>query len=309
MTLNDSVLGKKFPVLNAGHIVLMDVMGSDQAILEAARTSYQGGISKRSDDRTLLRYLFRHQHATPFESCTLKFHVKLPIFVERQWARHRTAGWNEVSARYSVLPEEFYVPNKEAVAAQSTSNKQGRGEAVDDGLAVKFQKETEEYARSEFDLYHRRLDAGIARELARINLPLGTYTEKVWWINLRNLLHFVDLRSDKHAQLEIREFSHTIGEILSHVFPMTWEAFLDYQFNAVTLSALDVSVISKLTSMLDQGVSVPVESSLFRTAPMYRSCLPAEWLNSIDEKGRCREFDEFVEKAARLGIVVAPSEG
>lgn len=237
---------KTFKVLDHGFIRILDWMGSDDAILEAARTTHKS-TDQVQDDRTLLRYLFRHWHTSPFESCVLKFHVKLPIFVERQWARHRTAGWNEISARYCELPEEFYIPEAKDICEQSKSNRQGRSKQSDEQVAKYFQDSTRAACEDAFDVYHTALDNNVARELARIGLPLGTYTEKVWWVNLHNLLHFLRLRMDGHAQWEIRQYANIIGEqIVAKLWPWTWEAFLDYRHNALTLSAQEIRVIQCL---------------------------------------------------------------
>jgi thymidylate synthase (FAD) len=246
---DNSVIGRKFDVLDHGHIVLMDHMGDDAAIVQAARTCYQKGTKKVNDDRNLIRYLMRNRHSSPFESCVAKFHVKLPIFVERQWARHRTAGWNEVSARYSELPEEYYIPRTEDVCAQSKINKQGRDEPIESASADAFRAHSKDVARYAFDVYHTSLECDIARELARISLPLGTYTEKVWWINLKNLLDFLSLRMDSHAQWEIRQYANIIGhQIVATLFPLVWEAFVDYRLDAMTLSGPEVKhLYSRLT--------------------------------------------------------------
>lgn len=245
--MQNELKGVRFPVLNHGHIILLDAMGSDQDVVDAARTAYQMGTKQVSDTRTLLRYLFRNAHTSPFECAVIKLHVKLPIFVERQWARHRTAGWNEVSARYSELPEEYYVPELETVCEQSGTNKQGRGDAMPEAYAADFQQAVTSVAKGAFDRYHQDLEQKVARELARINLPLGTYTEKVWWINLKNMLGFLGLRMDSHAQWEIRQYANIIGEqIIKPLFPECYQAFLDYQLQAMKLSRLDIGVIQRL---------------------------------------------------------------
>jgi thymidylate synthase (FAD) len=231
--------GKTFRILDHGHLVLMDVMGSDQDIVQAARTSYQQGTKSVSDDRTLLRFLMRHNHATPFEMAQLKFHVKLPIFVERQWIRHRASSTNEMSARYSELPEEYYVPDASVVGIQSQFNKQGRGAAADELIASQFLDRVQGSCKSAFIGYGNSLRDDIARELARIELPLGTYTEKVWSADLRNLLHFLGLRMDSHAQWEIRQYANVIGQIVKELFPLTWEAFEDYRLGATSFSRID----------------------------------------------------------------------
>lgn len=285
------LIGKKFPVLNHGHVVLVDVMGNDGAIVDAARTCYQKGTRPVSDDRTLLRFLMRHRHTSPFESCSIKFHIKLPIFVERQWARHRTAGWNEVSARYSELPEETYVPTPESVCVQSATNRQGRGDTMEE-YAEEFIRHSNEHAAKSFEVYHADLKQEVARELARINLPLSTYTEKVWWTNLHNLLHFLALRMDSHAQKEIRDYATVIGErIVKPLFPITYEAFEDYRLGAVMLTRLDV-----LASQFCQS-----EPGL---AAFEAAChtIPDLKVNGWD-KEKCRERDECRVKLERLGIL------
>jgi thymidylate synthase (FAD) len=250
------LVGRVYPVLDHGHVVLMDYMGSDGDIVEAARTSYKKGTRVVSDDRTLIRYLMRHRHTSPLESCQIKLHIKLPIFVERQWARHRTAGWNEVSARYSELPEEYYVPDPENVLAQSKTNKQGREEILPPSSVDEYIDNCRTIPKGAFAAYHADLENGVARELARVNLPLSTYTEKVWWINLHNLLHFLGLRMDAHAQKEIRDYATIIGEqIIAPLFPLVWEAFQDYHphMGGMLLSRLEIGVIVSLKKFAKDG--------------------------------------------------------
>jgi len=248
-------------VLDHGHVELVDVMGGDAEIVAAARVSISGeGVRPVSEDRALIRYLLRHRHTTPFEMVVFKFRVKAPIFVFRQWHRHRMASINEMSARYSEMPEQFYVPQHEHVAFQATQNKQGRAETVPYALAGHFQDAVCRGAAAAFHDYHTfigRAEAadianhdcfdgddaatlkgggGIARELARINLPLGTYSEMIWKIDLHNLLHFLRLRLDEHAQYEIRAYAEVIAEMVQKYCPLAYEAFVDYQLQAVTLS-------------------------------------------------------------------------
>jgi len=291
--MTEELKGKKFPVLDHGHVILVDYMGCDADIVQAARTSYQKGTTHTSDDRTLIRYLMRHRHSSPIECCTIKLHIKLPIFVERQWARHRTAGFNEVSARYSELPEEYYIPEEEDVQAQSNTNRQGRGDGLDTGVVEEFLSGTKTTGKEVFERYHEDLNNGVARELARINLPLGTYTEKVWWCNLYNVLHFLSLRMDSHAQWEIRQYANIIGnEIIKPLFPAIWEAFEDYRLNSMQLTALDVGVIQRLTE-LDYNKHTPFHDIDFM------DCQDPSW------KGleRCRERDECLVKLINLGLV------
>lgn len=242
----DELLGKEFKVLNHGFVRLVDYMGGDESIVQAARVSYGKGTKTVSEDRTLIRYLMRHQHTTPFEMVEFKFHVKLPIFVARQWIRHRTANVNEYSGRYSIMPEEFYLPEESAIKYQSKSNKQGRDS---DEVPPEIRKRVLEILttgqRSSFEGYQEMLDYDIARELARINLPLSLYTQWYWKIDLHNLLHFLKLRLDKHAQYEIRCYAEKIAEIVKIVVPLAYEAFEDYVLNAVTFSKNELIILKK----------------------------------------------------------------
>lgn len=236
-------MNDKLPVLDHGHVILLDHMGSDQDIVAAARTSYQKGTKKVSDDETLLRYLYRNRHTSPFEMAYLKFHIKAPIFVFRQWHRHRTFSINEVSARYSELPEEMYSPELFAIRAQSKTNKQGRDEPIDENDAKNFKAMADYLGHGVFRQYRGFLENGIARELARIPLPVSTYSEMVWSGNLKNTLDFLALRMDSHAQYEIRVYAEAIGSIVERLFPLTWDAFWDYRFSAMTLSQPEIDFI------------------------------------------------------------------
>lgn len=245
-TLQHPLLNREFKVLDHGSVTLVDFMGTDQDIIATARNCYKTAV-KRSDDETLLRYLMRHFHSTPFERCRIALHVKLPIFVERQWVRHRTAGQNEVSGRYSELPEETYLPPHEDVCYQSAENRQGRSGVVDAVAYEKFRQGCLESSSVAFENYHEALADNIARETARINLPLSTYTEKTWWMDLHNIMHFLSLRMDSHAQKEIRVYADIIGkEIIAQLYPMTWQAFLDYRLNAEKFSAPELTLLSKV---------------------------------------------------------------
>ncbi len=291
----DDLIGEKFNILNHGHVILLDSMGNDHAIASAARTSYQKGTKTRSDDRSLIRYLMRHQHTSPLESCTLKFHIKLPIFCERQWARHRTAGWNEVSARYSELPEEYYIPKIDSICEQSKTNHQGSGNSVDKEYAADFQKATSELSSASFNRYHLDLEMKMAKEMARINLPLGTYTEKVWWINLHNLFHFLKLRMDFHSQAEIRAYATVIGEeIVSKLFPLAWEAFVDYRLEALVLSRLDTEVIQRIMQKNKDFCG-----RLAMRRDLFMECQDESWAGLKN----CRERDECFEKLQFLGVM------
>lgn len=241
----EEILDKEFKCLNAGFVRLVDYMGGDESIVQAARVSYGKGTKTPSEDRILLHYLMRHLHTTPFEMVELKFHVKLPIFVARQWIRHRTANVNELSGRYSIMKDEFYVPSEDTIKAQSAKNKQGRAdEEVSADLRRKVLDTILFDQQSSYKRYEEFLDDNIARELARINLPLSLYTEWYWKIDLHNLLHFLKLRMDRHAQYEIRIYAETIGQIVKCVAPMAWEAFEDYVLYGERFSKSELMVIA-----------------------------------------------------------------
>lgn len=231
------------PVLDHGLVRVIDYMGDDAAICQAARVSYGRGTKAVSDDRGLIRYLMRHWHSTPFEMCEVKFHVKLPVFVARQWIRHRTANVNEYSARYSILDREFYIPAPEQLAAQSVVNNQGRGQVLEGAEAARVLDLLREDAMRSYDHYEDMLtpDAeagklGLARELARMNLPANIYTQWYWKIDLHNLFHFLRLRADAHAQYEIRVYAETMCQIVKDWVPSAYEAFEDYRLGAVSVS-------------------------------------------------------------------------
>jgi thymidylate synthase (FAD) len=244
--------------LDHGFVRVVDYMGDDGAIVQAARVSYGKGTRRLSEDRGLIRYLMRHSHTTPFEMATIKFHVKLPIFVARQWIRHRTASVNEYSARYSVLDREFYIPDSAHLAAQSSNNKQGRDHPLTEHEANEVLRILRADANKNYDDYvwmlnegenGERLDAdrvGVARELARMNLTLNTFTQWYWKVDLHNLMNFLALRLDAHAQYEIRVYAEIIKSILSKWVPHTYEAFEEYRLNEKRLSATAVKIISAL---------------------------------------------------------------
>ncbi len=245
------------PVLDHGFVRVVDYMGDDAAVVQAARVSYGKGTRQVREDRGLIRYLLRHRHTTPFEMCEIKLHVKLPIFVARQWIRHRTANVNEYSARYSILDGEFYVPAPDHLAAQSTANRQGRGDVLEGEEADRVLRILNEDASRAHANYQAMLNAdadgtpidpaadGLARELARINLPLSTYTQWYWKTDLHNLMHFLSLRADPHAQYEIRVYADEMMEILRAWVPATAEAFEDFVLGAATLSKGALAVVRR----------------------------------------------------------------
>lgn len=243
----EEVLGKEFKCLDKGFVRLVEVMGNDSSIVQAARVSYGKGTKSVNEDRNLIRYLMRHRHTSPFEMVEYKFHVKLPIFVARQWIRHRTANVNEYSGRYSIMNDEFYVPDQDAVRKQSKTNKQGRAnEPIDPEVASKFISDIQETQQSLYDKYNHYLQDEIARELARINLPLSTYTEWYWKIDLHNLFHFLQLRLDPTAQYEIQEYARAIAKIVEATVPIAYEAFVDYRLEAVTFSRLELKILNTM---------------------------------------------------------------
>lgn len=242
-----SLIGKEFPCLDKGFVRLIDVMGDDAAIVQAARVSYGAGTKQVHEDRGLIRYLLRHAHTTPFEMVEFKFHVKLPIFVARQWIRHRTANVNEYSGRYSEMHDEFYLPDPDQIRPQSTMNRQGRGDErmAPDRVAAITASMAEAQA-SMYASYRSMLDDGLARELARINLPLSNYTEWYWKTDLHNLFHFLRLRIDPHAQHEIRVYGEAMASIVQHVVPVAYEAFEDYSLHAMRFSRPELRVLQTL---------------------------------------------------------------
>jgi thymidylate synthase (FAD) len=265
----DALLGQEIPVLDHGFIRVVDYMGNDDAIVQAARVSYGSGTKSIGDDRNLIRYLLRHRHTTPFEMAEIKLHIKLPIFVARQWIRHRTASVNEYSARYSLLDREFYIPNEEAIASQSRENKQGRAGPVSADRAGEVTKAMTETAERAYATYLELLNEmvegfvqdpekqGVARELARAVLPVSFYTQWYWKIDLHNLLHFLVLRADAHAQYEIRCYALEILKIVRAWVPHVYDAFVDYRFDAVDMSGPALRVLRKIIAgeRVDQASS------------------------------------------------------
>lgn len=250
----EAMLFQPIPVLDHGFLRVIDYMGDDAAVVQAARVSYGRGTRAVTEDRGLIRYLMRHRHSTPFEMCEIKYHVKLPIFVARQWIRHRTANVNEYSARYSILDREFYIPAPEHLAAQASDNRQGRGAVLDGAEAAEVLRLLRQDAAATYDHYAWMLNEdaadparqGLARELARMNLTLNTYTQWYWKTDLHNLLHFLSLRADPHAQHEIRVYADAMMATVAAWVPACHEAFREYRLGAVTLSAGMLAVVRRL---------------------------------------------------------------
>ena len=243
----DAILDKKFKVLDKGFVRLIDYMGSDERIVAAARVSYGAGTKTMRQDRGLIHYLLRNDHTSPFEQVVYTFHAKMPIFVARQWIRHRMARVNEISGRYSVMKNEFYVPDASDVAFQSTNNKQGRSsQPAPKRMQQKVQRTLGEQQEQAYAQYRALLDMDIARELARINLPLSLYTEWYWQIDLHNLFHFLRLRLDPHAQKEIRAYAQIIQELARRVCPLAFEAFEDEIAESVRLSGTEAAAVRRL---------------------------------------------------------------
>jgi thymidylate synthase (FAD) len=286
-----SLDGTTLKVLDDGFVRVVDVMGDDSSIVQAARISYGKGTKRLSEDRGLIRYLMRHHHSTPFEMCEIKLHVRVPMDCWRQWIRHRTANVNEYSTRYSEAIDAFQSTGPTEWRSQSTTNRQGSSAFVDEVSSEELtirEHELHEHARS---VYKHRLAAGVAREQARKDLLLSTYTEAYWKIDLHNLFHFLSLRMDAHAQHEIRQYATMIGnEIVAKWCPIAWEAFVDYRLNGIFLSRLDQEVIQKCQTQNTEDVMILAKS--------------LGWLDDDHKPKRSRERDEFESKANALGITI-----
>ena len=265
----ENVLYDILPVLDHGFIRVIDYMGNDSSIVQAARVSYGKGTKKISEDAGLINYLMRHRHTTPFEMCEIKFHIKLPIFIARQWIRHRTANVNEYSGRYSILDKEFYIPAQEHMSAQSSSNRQGRGDLLPPDQAQEVMRLLREDSERVYDHYQQFLNhdendnildpekSGLARELARMNLTLNYYTQWYWKIDLQNLMHFLSLRADSHAQYEIRVYADIMVDLLKKWVPLTYDAFTNYRMGGMSLSSKGIEVMKRIV----KGEKVSQEES------------------------------------------------
>ena len=307
--------------LDKGFVRLVDCMGGDDAIVQAARVSYGKGTSKVSQDRGLIRYLMRHRHTTPFEMVEFKFHCKMPIFVARQWVRHRTANINEYSLRYSEARDEFYYPDPKHIEFQSALNMQGRMGEVSDDLKQKVQDYFKEISERSFEIYSELNNAGLARELARAILPVNLYTEWYWKNDLHNLLHFIGLRSDDHAQYEIRVFSDAMAKSVKAAAPFAWEAYQDYVIEGMRFSKIEQSLLEKklpnrVIDDISEDLAYQLTASLHFNKPRDKNDLFSlyqkqggsdsnedfnlKWDSGEIQIGNVRELREFKEKLVKL---------
>lgn len=307
--------------LDKGFVRLVDSMGGDDAIVQSARVSYGKGTSKVSQDRGLIRYLMRHRHTTPFEMVEFKFHCKMPIFVARQWVRHRTANINEYSLRYSEARDEFYYPDPDNIEFQSALNKQGRMGEVDSELKQKVQRYFKEISERSFEIYSELNEAGVARELARAVLPVNLYTEWYWKNDLHNLLHFIGLRSDGHAQYEIRVFSDAMASFVKEVAPFAWEAYQDYvvkgmRFSKIEQNLLERKLPDRVIDDIQEDVAYQLTASLHANKPrsdgdlfpLYKDQggsdslddFNLKWSSGEIDTGNVRELREFKSKIETL---------
>ncbi len=287
----DKILGVPFKVLDDGFIRVIDYMGSDESIVQAARVSYGAGTKKIHEDRGLIRYLMRHYHTTPFEMCEIKLHVRVPMDCWRQWIRHRTANVNEYSTRYSIAIDNAQATDPTGWRLQAEGNRQGSAGCTDDETGKYLSDKEREFQKLAREIYEERLAKGIAREQARKDLPLATYTEAYWKIDLHNLLHFLRLRMDAHAQEEIREYANIIGnEILARWCPIAWEAFKDYNMNASSFSRIEFEILQEiLTGNNDKAIEIAKSFGFIKAS---------------GELKRSRERQEFEEKLEKMKIKI-----
>jgi thymidylate synthase (FAD) len=283
----DECLGLPFRVLDDGFVRVLDYMGDDTSVVQSARISYGAGTKRVQEDRGLIRYLMRHMHTTPFEMCELKLHVRVPMDTWRQWIRHRTASVNEYSTRYSVAIDASQHTGSNEWRAQSSTNRQGSGSNLSDDTGARLsdaERRLQDYARQ---VYEERIAAGVAREQARKDLPLSTYTEAYWKCNLHNLLHFLNLRMDDHAQYEIRAYASTIAEeIVARWVPMVWEAFLDYRRHGLQLSRIEAEVIHALNSGDPEGARAVAAKSGLLTVKKTGELAPNRERSELEAKLR-----------------------
>jgi thymidylate synthase (FAD) len=287
----DSILGNPFTVLNDGFVRVVDYMGSDESIVQAARVSYGKGTKKLSEDRGLIRYLLRNQHTTPFEMCEIKLHVRVPMDCWRQWIRHRTANVNEYSTRYSLAIDSTQKTKKNEWRSQSPNNKQGSGYFLNEDIGGELSRNEEEIQKQIWNIYEDRISKGVAREQARKDLPLSTYTEAYWKTDLHNLFHFLKLRMDDHAQFEIRNYANIIGnEIVKKWCPLAWEAFEDYQLSSMKLSKIEIEIFKMIYNKETENLNEYLKKIGF--------------LNLTGEKKKSREKEEIEKKLISLNITI-----
>lgn len=288
----EKIIGHKYVVLDDGFIRVVDYMGSDESIVQAARVSYGQGTKAVNEDRGLIRYLMRHHHTTPFEMCEIKFHLRVPMDTWRQWIRHRTASVNEYSTRYSVAINAAKKTKKDEWRIQTEINKQGSSDFLDENIGTLLSEKEEKIQNEARNIYNERLKFNVAREQARKDLPLSTYTEAYWKIDLHNLLHFLELRMDSHAQIEIRSYANIIGnEIVSKWCPLAWDAFKTYQLNALHLSEIEAIVLKYITAkQLSEAKHFLIENKVL----------------SFDNENlkKSREFRELESKFNKIGIEI-----
>ncbi len=291
----DAILGKPFKVLDDGFIRVIDYMGTDASIVQAARVSYGAGTKKVHQDRGLIRYLMRHYHTTPFEMCEIKLHVRVPMDTWRQWIRHRTANVNEYSTRYSIAIDASYTTKPQEWRLQATGNRQGSEGFLPEAEGSHFTERERQLQNFAREVYEERLQAGIAREQARKDLPLSTYTEAYWKIDLHNLFHFLWLRMDENAQWEIRQYANIIGhEIVARWVPLAWEAFVDYRLKSLPLTRIDLQIIEALNR---EGAQAAIQVAI-------RNGLLPENFEPGQELKRNRERLELEEKLTRMGFTI-----
>lgn len=285
---------QKFPVLSDGFVCLVDCMGDDQSVVQAARVSYGAGTRKVSTDRGLIRYLMRHRHTTPFEMVELKFLIRVPMDCWRQWVRHRTASINEYSTRYSLAIDAAQQTPPDAWRAQATMNRQGSEGFLSQEIGESLSLAEQQLIQSSRAEYQRRIELGVAREQARKDLPLSTYTEAYWKVDLHNLLHFLSLRMDTHSQFEIREYATTIGrELVRPLYPLVWEAFEDYRLGSMELSRVEIEIVQRMQALTREAG---------RTQATEADFLASQDPNWVDQ-ARNRERDECRNKLVRLGLL------
>ena len=272
----EALLDQEIKVLDKGFVRLVDYMGGDQRIVQAARVSYGEGTKSVRQDRALIHYLIKHWHTSPFEQVQLTFHCKMPIFIARQWIRHRTARLNEISGRYSIMKDEFYVPEPSQISFQSSNNKQGRADSLPLEEAMKIIEQMENDQREAYSEYTGMIDKGVARELARTNLPVSLYTEWYWQIDLHNLFHFIRLRIDPHAQYEIRVYAEALAQCAKAVAPFAYEAFEEHILGSVSFSKAECAALARMLAGGEAGLDERPMKAFMEKVEKLKASVPAE---------------------------------